>query len=95
MHPSKRKFAIMFYTFFLAGAGILTIIGVLFRGPGWNWVYPWIDGIWFDDLLDWIHFGMSLVELSFTGFALVGLLGIIGIVVIVRRGPKNLNWKKC
>ena len=55
-HPSKRKFAIMFYTFFLAGAGILTIIGVLFRGPGWNWTYPWIDGIWFDDLLDWIHF---------------------------------------
>ena len=55
-HPSKRKFAIMFYTFFLAGAGTLTIIGGLFRGPGWNWVYPWIDGIWFDDLLDWIHF---------------------------------------
>ena len=55
-HPSKRKFAIMFYTFFLAGAGTLTIIGVLFRGPGWNWVYPWIDGIWFDDLRDWIHF---------------------------------------
>jgi len=54
--PSKRKFAIMFYTFFLAGAGVLTIIGVLFRGPGWNWTYPWIDGIWFDDLLDWIHF---------------------------------------
>ena len=43
-HPSKRKFAIMFYTFFLAGAGVLTIIGVLFRGPGWNWTYPWIDG---------------------------------------------------
>ena len=55
-HPSKRKFAIMFYTFFLAGAGVLTIIGVLFRAPGWNWTYPWIDGIWFDDLLDWIHF---------------------------------------
>ena len=55
-HPSKRKFAIMFYTLFLAGAGVLTIIGVLFRGPGWNWTYPWIDGIWFDDLLDWIHF---------------------------------------
>ena len=28
-HPSKRKFAIMFYTFFLAGAGVLTIIGCL------------------------------------------------------------------
>ena len=38
---------------------------------------------------------MSLVELSFAGFVLVGLLGIIGIVVIVTgRGPKNLNWKK-
>ena len=38
---------------------------------------------------------MTLVELSFAGFALVGLLGIIGIVVIVTgRGPKNLNWKK-
>ena len=56
-NPSKRKYAIMMYTFFLAGAGTLTIIGVLFRGPGWNWTYQWIDGIWFDDLLDWIYFG--------------------------------------
>src|SRR6056300_1148751 len=55
-NPSKRKYAIMMFTFFLAGAGTLTIIGVLFRGPGWNWTYPWIDGIWFDDLLDWIYF---------------------------------------
>jgi hypothetical protein len=55
-NPSKRKYAIMMYTFILAGAGTLTIIGVLFRGPGWNWTYPWIDGIWFDDLLDWIYF---------------------------------------
>ena len=55
-NPSKRKYAIMMYTFFLAGAGTLTIIGVLFRGPDWNWTYPWSDGIWFDDLLDWIYF---------------------------------------
>ena len=54
--PSKRKYAIMLWTFFLAGAGTLSLIGILFRGPGWNWTYPWIDGIWFDDLLDWIHF---------------------------------------
>ena len=46
----------MMFTFFLAGAGTLTVIGVLFRGPGWNWTYPWIDGIWFDDLLDWVNF---------------------------------------
>jgi len=55
-HPSKRKYAIMMFTFFLAGAGTLTVIGVLFRGPGWNWTYPWVDGIWFDDLLDWVNF---------------------------------------
>ncbi len=54
--PSKRKYAIMLWTFFLAGAGTLSIIGILFRGPGWNWTYPWIDGVWFDDLLDWVHF---------------------------------------
>ena len=55
-NPSKRKYAILMYTFFLAGAGTLTVIGVLFRGPVWNWTYPWIDGIWFDDLLDWVNF---------------------------------------
>jgi|TARA_B100000900_G_scaffold411589_1_gene431587 cytochrome b6-f complex iron-sulfur subunit len=38
---------------------------------------------------------MSIVQLSFAAFTLVGLLSIIGIVVIVTgRGPKNLNWKK-
>ena len=54
--PSKRKYAIMLWTFFLAGAGTLSLIGILFRGPGGNWTYPWIDGVWFDDLLDWVHF---------------------------------------
>jgi menaquinol-cytochrome c reductase cytochrome b/c subunit len=54
--PSDRKFAIMLYSFFLAGSAILTIIGVLFRGRGFNWAYPWRDGIFFDDLKDWIHF---------------------------------------
>ena len=38
---------------------------------------------------------MSIVELSFAAFALVGFLGIIGIVVIVTgRAPKSFNWKK-
>ena len=38
---------------------------------------------------------MSIVQLSFAAFTLVGLLSIIRIVVIVTgRGPKNLNWKK-
>ena len=38
---------------------------------------------------------MSIVQLSFAAFTVVGLLSILGIVVIVTgRGPKNLNWKK-
>jgi menaquinol-cytochrome c reductase cytochrome b/c subunit len=54
--PSDRKFAIMLYTIFLTGSATLTIFGVLFRGQGFNWAYPWKDGIFFDDLLDWVHF---------------------------------------
>jgi len=54
--PSDRKFAIMLYTIFLTGSATLTIFGVLFRGRGFNWSYPWRDGIFFDDLLDWVHF---------------------------------------
>jgi menaquinol-cytochrome c reductase cytochrome b/c subunit len=54
--PSDRKFAIFMYTIFMMGAATLTIIGVLFRGPGFNFSYPWHDGIFFDDLKDWIFF---------------------------------------
>lgn len=54
--PSDRKYAIMMYTVFLGGAATLTIIGVLFRGHGFNWSYPWSDGIFFDDLKDWVSF---------------------------------------
>jgi menaquinol-cytochrome c reductase cytochrome b/c subunit len=54
--PSDRKFAIMLYTIFLTGSAVLTIIGVLFRGQGFNWAYPWRDGVFFDDLKDWVHF---------------------------------------
>ncbi|HXV71992.1 MAG TPA: hypothetical protein VEB69_11395 [Acidimicrobiia bacterium] len=54
--PSDRKFAIMLYSIFLAGSATLTIIGVLFRGQGFNFSYPWEDGVFFDDLKDWVHF---------------------------------------
>jgi len=54
--PSDRKFAIVLYSMFLAGSATLTIIGVLFRGKGFNWSYPWKDGIFFDDLKDWVDF---------------------------------------
>jgi hypothetical protein len=54
--PSDRKFAIMLYTIFMAGAATLTIFGVLFRGRGFNFSYPWKDGVFFDDLKDWVFF---------------------------------------
>ncbi len=54
--PSDRKFAIFMYTFFFMGSSVLTILGVLFRGPGFNFTYPWADGIFFDDLKDWVNF---------------------------------------
>lgn len=54
--PTDRKFAIMLYSIFLAGSATLTIIGVLFRGQGFNWAYPWQDGVFFDDLKDWVQF---------------------------------------
>ena len=54
--PSDRKFAIMLFTLFLTGSATLTLLGTLFRGPGFNFTYPWADGIWFDDLKDWVHF---------------------------------------
>ena len=46
--PSDRKLAIMIFTFFVMAAGILTIFGSFFRGPGFNFVFPWVDGIFFD-----------------------------------------------
>ena len=30
-------------TWFVAIAMVLTIIGTFFRGPGWAWVWPWMD----------------------------------------------------
>jgi menaquinol-cytochrome c reductase cytochrome b/c subunit len=54
--PTDRKFAIMLFSLFLAGSATLTITGVLFRGQGFNFTYPWEDGVFFDDLKDWVQF---------------------------------------
>jgi menaquinol-cytochrome c reductase cytochrome b/c subunit len=45
--PENRKTAFMVYTFYMVFWGVLTIIGSFFRGPGFNWVWPWVDGLWF------------------------------------------------
>ena len=46
--PSDRKFAISLFTIFLMFWSVLVIIGSFFRGAGFNFVFPWNDGIFFE-----------------------------------------------
>jgi menaquinol-cytochrome c reductase cytochrome b/c subunit len=46
--PGDRKIAIVLFTMLLMFFMILTIIGAFFRGPGFNFVWPWADGVFFD-----------------------------------------------
>jgi menaquinol-cytochrome c reductase cytochrome b/c subunit len=48
VRPSDRKLAIMIFSFFFFAAAILTIYGSFFRGPGFNFTFPWSDGVFFD-----------------------------------------------
>jgi menaquinol-cytochrome c reductase cytochrome b/c subunit len=48
--PDDRKFAIVIFTFFVISFAILTTIGMFFRGPGFNFVYPWETGPIFFEL---------------------------------------------
>jgi hypothetical protein len=46
--PEDRKFAISIFTIFMMFWAVLVIIGSFFRGPGFNFVFPWRAGIFFD-----------------------------------------------
>jgi len=46
--PSDRKFAIIMMTMFLMMWSVLVIIGSFFRGEGFNFVFPWNKGIFFE-----------------------------------------------
>lgn len=46
--PEDRKFVISLMTLFMMFWAVLVIIGSFFRGPGFNFVFPWADGIFFD-----------------------------------------------
>jgi hypothetical protein len=46
--PKDRKFAISIFTLFLVMWAVLVIIGSFFRGPGFNFTFPWNDGIFFE-----------------------------------------------
>jgi hypothetical protein len=41
-----RSLAFWIFTWFLLATTALTVIGVLFRGPGWAFTLPWRDGIY-------------------------------------------------
>jgi hypothetical protein len=46
--PADRKFAILMMTMFLMMWAVLVIIGSFFRGEGFNFVFPWNKGIFFE-----------------------------------------------
>ena len=46
--PDDRRFAIALFTIFIMLWAVLVIIGSFFRGPGFNFVFPWKDGIFFE-----------------------------------------------
>ncbi|HZJ27413.1 MAG TPA: menaquinol-cytochrome c reductase cytochrome b subunit [Acidimicrobiia bacterium] len=46
--PNDRKFSISMFTLFIMFWAVLVIIGSFFRGPGFNFVFPWNDGIFFE-----------------------------------------------
>jgi quinol---cytochrome c reductase cytochrome c subunit, bacillus type len=41
MRPERRKLAILLFTMFLMFWAVLVLNGSFFRGPGFNWVWPW------------------------------------------------------
>ncbi len=41
MRPEHRKLAILLFTMFMMFWAVLVLSGSFFRGPGFNWVWPW------------------------------------------------------
>ena len=46
--PEDRKFAISLMTVHLMFWSVLVMIGSFFRGPGFNFVFPWNSGLFFE-----------------------------------------------
>ncbi|MDZ7674449.1 MAG: menaquinol-cytochrome c reductase cytochrome b subunit [Acidimicrobiales bacterium] len=46
--PNDRKFVISLFTMFLMFWAVLVIIGSFFRGPGFNFIFPWNGGLFFE-----------------------------------------------
>jgi menaquinol-cytochrome c reductase cytochrome b/c subunit len=48
IRPGDRKLAILLFTMLFMFGATLTIAGSFFRGPGFNWVWPWSQGLFFE-----------------------------------------------
>jgi menaquinol-cytochrome c reductase cytochrome b/c subunit len=46
--PGDRRIAITMFTMLFMFGATLTIIGCFFRGPGYNWIWPWSQGVFFE-----------------------------------------------
>lgn len=46
--PEDRKFAYSLMTIHMMFWAVLVLIGSFFRGPGFNFVLPWVDGLFFE-----------------------------------------------
>jgi hypothetical protein len=46
--PGDRKIALTMFTILFMFGATLTIIGCFFRGPGYNWIWPWAQGVFFE-----------------------------------------------
>jgi menaquinol-cytochrome c reductase cytochrome b/c subunit len=46
--PGDRKLAMTMFTMLMMFGATLTIIGSFFRGTGYNWVWPWAQGVFFE-----------------------------------------------
>jgi quinol-cytochrome oxidoreductase complex cytochrome b subunit len=47
VRPSERKTAVALFTMFCALGLVVTFIGIFFRGPGYAFTLPWVDGFFF------------------------------------------------
>jgi hypothetical protein len=47
VRPSERKTTVVLFTLFCALGLVLTFLGIFFRGPGYAFTLPWVDGFFF------------------------------------------------
>ena len=48
VRPGDRRIALTMFTVLFMFGAVLTIIGSFFRGPGYNWTWPWAQGVFFE-----------------------------------------------